>query len=230
MTIGIYALTTPNGNTYIGQSVDCERRIKSHISLAERGKHPNNRVQRAYTKHGNYIVSRILCSVPKEHLSEVEQLCIDLVKPTLNISQEVICFYDKFIATSVAINRAAAMQTPAYKAKVSINTTKMWADPIYRAKQSASRKESWSTPELKEARLQALKKHHQTESFSAHIKEITKKSAEARQREVLDSNNIKYPSIKKSAEVHGVDVRRVHAAIKYGRNIKGIYFKYAEER
>jgi predicted GIY-YIG superfamily endonuclease len=53
MTIGIYCIhNTVNGKRYVGQSVNIHRRKSSHLWELKNGRHGNEHLQRAFTKHG----------------------------------------------------------------------------------------------------------------------------------------------------------------------------------
>ena len=51
--IGIYKIENKvNGKVYIGQSIDIEKRWKSHISYLNKGIHRNKHLQSAWDKYG----------------------------------------------------------------------------------------------------------------------------------------------------------------------------------
>lgn len=53
MTTGIYEIVNKvNGKTYIGSSVDIEKRWKNHLYQLKRNKHHSKHLQNAYNKHG----------------------------------------------------------------------------------------------------------------------------------------------------------------------------------
>lgn len=55
----VYMIThNPTGRMYIGRSEKVERRLKTHFSLLEKGKHPVEDMQKDYEEHGNdYTIS-----------------------------------------------------------------------------------------------------------------------------------------------------------------------------
>lgn len=85
MGIGIYKISWPSGEYYIGQSTDLKTRFSEHLSDLRLGKHFNYKLQETYSKLGtpNYTV---LCEVPVASLDSVEESYIDLSNPLcLNI-------------------------------------------------------------------------------------------------------------------------------------------------
>jgi GIY-YIG catalytic domain len=79
MTIGLYTITAPSGNRYVGQSVRCETRLQEHKRDLTRGTHCNTSLAKAYKKYDGRLIYKVVCSVPKEHLDEAEQLIIDML-------------------------------------------------------------------------------------------------------------------------------------------------------
>lgn len=86
MNCGIYQLTFSSGRFYIGSSCIINQRCKKHIRLMRFGRHKNIKLQRSYSKYGAPTV-KVLLVCSKEDLIFYEQLCIDGLKPELNISQ-----------------------------------------------------------------------------------------------------------------------------------------------
>jgi hypothetical protein len=79
MTTGLYTITAPSGNRYIGQSVRCETRLQEHKKDLARGTHCNTSLAKAYKKYDGRLIFKVACSVPKEQLDEAEQLIIDML-------------------------------------------------------------------------------------------------------------------------------------------------------
>lgn len=48
---GVYAIYGPNGKTYIGSSVNVEKRINQHLRALRRGDHPNSHMQASWVRH-----------------------------------------------------------------------------------------------------------------------------------------------------------------------------------
>jgi group I intron endonuclease len=89
MTQGIYKITSPSGNCYIGSSVNIKRRFIQHKSCLRLKKYKNSRFQNAYLKYGqnNLKFEQIFCVFDKSNLIEFEQYFIDLYDPKYNLSK-----------------------------------------------------------------------------------------------------------------------------------------------
>ena len=87
MTTGIYIITSPNGKTYIGSSVNIERRWSTYKRLNCKGQ---KALYASLTKY-NYDSHKfqIICICEKEKLLWHEQYYIDNFKPELNIAKVV---------------------------------------------------------------------------------------------------------------------------------------------
>jgi len=82
MTSGIYQLTFPSGNFYIGKSVDIEKRWEQHWNKFSKGKHTAN-MQAEFNKYGDYKCKVIFyCHV--DHIDIAEETFISRLRPTLN--------------------------------------------------------------------------------------------------------------------------------------------------
>lgn len=77
--IGIYKIfCRPNGKVYIGSSVRLAKRIRNHKSDLRQGKHPNQRLQRAWNKYGkDNFVFEVLLNCDKDSVFVLEQKLID---------------------------------------------------------------------------------------------------------------------------------------------------------
>lgn len=105
--MGIYKITSPSGNCYIGSSVNIKRRFCQHKSVLRRGKCRNKRFQNAYVKYGqsNFKFEQILCVFDKKDLIEFEQYFIDLYKPKYNLSKVAKCpMLDKDLAKKLSVS------------------------------------------------------------------------------------------------------------------------------
>lgn len=77
--VGIYGIINDiDGKIYVGQTVDFARREKAHWIMLRGGRHPNNHLQRAFTKYGreNFRFA-VLCECLPEELVEKEQFWLD---------------------------------------------------------------------------------------------------------------------------------------------------------
>jgi GIY-YIG catalytic domain len=70
MLAGIYTITSPSGRKYIGQSINCARRIRQHQYDLRLTKHPNLALMRAYSKYEGRLTFTVECELPKEHLDQ----------------------------------------------------------------------------------------------------------------------------------------------------------------
>lgn len=86
MDCGIYCLTFPNGQFYIGSSCKIRRRIGIHECELKFERHSNDRLQKTYSKYKS-MERRTLLVCSKEELRFYEQLVIDGLKPVLNLSK-----------------------------------------------------------------------------------------------------------------------------------------------
>jgi len=85
MNSGIYTITSPSGNKYVGSAVNFKARWRQHRHELRRGTHFNNGLQRASSKYGieNLSFKPILvCAVGD--LLFFEQRAIDILKPQYN--------------------------------------------------------------------------------------------------------------------------------------------------
>ncbi len=83
--IGIYCLTVPDGRFYIGSSINIRYRISTHRRYLRKGNHHCIRLQRAWNKFGSFS-DRILIVCRREDLLFYEQLLMDKLSPSLNVS------------------------------------------------------------------------------------------------------------------------------------------------
>ena len=92
MTQGIYKISSPSGNFYIGSSQNIERRFVQHKSELRRSKHYNFLLQKAYEKHqGRLCYEIIFCVTCKNDIEKFEQYFIDELKPSYNLSNNASC-------------------------------------------------------------------------------------------------------------------------------------------
>ena len=83
---GIYKITSPSGNFYIGSATNFRTRWALHRHELNHHKHANAILQHAVSKYGidNLIFTPILYCEPKDLLL-YEQLAIDIMSPSYNI-------------------------------------------------------------------------------------------------------------------------------------------------
>lgn len=87
MKSGIYQITNiVNNKTYIGSSIDFDKRGRQHFNNLKRNVHVNPHLQRSYNKHGkDNFRFEVLFTCPKEDLLRLEQYHIDNYNPEYNI-------------------------------------------------------------------------------------------------------------------------------------------------
>jgi len=86
---GIYKIrNTKTDEFYIGSSVKLNKRKNQHFLALRNNTHCNSHLQKVYNKYTeNNLNFEILFTCPKEHLIELEQLCIDELNPYYNIQK-----------------------------------------------------------------------------------------------------------------------------------------------
>lgn len=85
---GVYSITSPSGNQYIGSAISFKRRWMEHRKELRGGRHHSAALQGAWNKYGeeNMVFAKIaLC--PITDLLVTEQRFIDTLHPEYNISQ-----------------------------------------------------------------------------------------------------------------------------------------------
>lgn len=80
-------MCVPTGKFYVGSAVNFVRRKAEHLRRLRTGTHVNPKLQAVYNKYGpDQLRFYILLRCPKEELLRLEQLWMDRLKPSLNIS------------------------------------------------------------------------------------------------------------------------------------------------
>ena len=77
-----------NNKVYIGSSARLKMRLKDHIKLLQKDKHPNKHLQCAYNKYGKDKFELAIletCEAIKDTLLYLEQKYIDEIKPEYNM-------------------------------------------------------------------------------------------------------------------------------------------------
>ncbi|NTJ22265.1 GIY-YIG nuclease family protein [Rhizobium rhizogenes] len=83
---GVYAITSPSGNFYIGSSNNMRTRTRHHRSSLMRGDHNNTSLQSAYHKYNGDLVCTVLAACSVSELISTEQRFIDAMSPKYNQS------------------------------------------------------------------------------------------------------------------------------------------------
>jgi group I intron endonuclease len=75
---GVYQITTPNGDYYIGKSENMYRRMLAHMNDAKQKVHYNPRLKNAFAKYGSKMTCKVLALASKDDISYLETYYINL--------------------------------------------------------------------------------------------------------------------------------------------------------
>ena len=83
---GIYTITSPSGNCYVGSAFDFAKRWRVHVHHLRNKTHHSAALQSAWDKYGEagMVFARILCC-PKDLLIMYEQCAMDALTPKYNM-------------------------------------------------------------------------------------------------------------------------------------------------
>lgn len=118
---GVYAITTPDGATYVGSASNVQRRVAQHFSRLRAGKHTNESLSAAAAAHGLGALSTMLveCCDPGDLLN-VEQKWINLLAPSLNRTHCARSpMYDPGVARKVGDALRGRSVRPEWRAAIS---------------------------------------------------------------------------------------------------------------
>lgn len=88
---GIYKISSPSGNFYIGSSVNIGKRWAAHRSYLRCDKHGNPKLQAAWHKYGETCLTlEVLEQCSPEGLLAREQHYLDTLKPNYNIAKDAM--------------------------------------------------------------------------------------------------------------------------------------------
>lgn len=85
MNCGVYSITSPSGNQYIGSSINIKKRWAEHLSTLKHQHHDNDILQKAWNKYNGELVFKLLLVCEPKDLLFYEQICIDGYTPEYNI-------------------------------------------------------------------------------------------------------------------------------------------------
>lgn len=85
MTSGVYTITAPSGNQYVGSAFSLAAREKQHFNRLKRGVHRNERLNASFQKYQGRLIFKPLLICAPEMLLFYEQRAIDILKPKYNI-------------------------------------------------------------------------------------------------------------------------------------------------
>jgi len=81
---GIYLITSPSGNQYVGSAVNMDRRRREHFRDLKRGEHCNRALQNAWIKYGDRLTFSTLLICARYDLIFYEQRAMDALRPEYN--------------------------------------------------------------------------------------------------------------------------------------------------
>ena len=84
MASGIYQLTFATGDTYVGKSVDLERRWQQHTDKLSKGTAAKDMLQAYYSSDYRYPTAKVLLECHPDVLDEYENYFINWLEPELN--------------------------------------------------------------------------------------------------------------------------------------------------
>jgi group I intron endonuclease len=159
MTCGVYKLETDNGEIYVGSSKNIEKRIKEHVYTCRKKIHKNDRIQRAFL---NGFGHKILIVCAPADLFLYEQICIDALNPSLNISMT---------AGEQDFNGEI-------RKRMSEGSRKRWSDPEQRRKMSLAQTGKKHSDVTKRKISQNSKRFLSSEIGKQHLSRLARMSAE----------------------------------------------------
>lgn len=130
--IGIYKITNlANGKFYIGSSVKCNDRRKTHFSKLKNNRHYNSHLQSAYNKYGGeYFVFDIMIEFPVNTslklIEQIENLYIIFFKPAYNKTENT--------------KRNNSLKVHIYKSEILESTKERCNSEVFKIKMSRATK------------------------------------------------------------------------------------------
>lgn len=128
---GIYAIyCIADDKIYIGQSVNVKDRLQVHRSMLRKGDHPNNHLQRAWSKYNECLFSYHLLDVClKEDLTSREAHFVHLVDEDKRFNQGAIsshCDMSDELKKHLSIKHTGKKLSKEHKDSLSKNNAKFW--------------------------------------------------------------------------------------------------------
>jgi group I intron endonuclease len=177
---GIYAITAPSGNQYIGSAVNIARRWKRHLSDIRNGAHPNPKLVRAFAKYGSAMRFSVIivCERSKTALLMYEQIAMDALKPTYNLSPTAGSVMGIRYPKEIYASRAAAAKLRRASAETRALIGAASAARKYSkescAKKSKSLRETMAKPEVKSRMIAAAYRRASNPDLKANISKTLK--------------------------------------------------------
>lgn len=171
MSSGVYQITVGR-KTYIGSSVNVQKRCAEHLRHLKTGVHVNRYLQRAFVKHKTAEFKVLLYCAPGMRI-EYEQRLLDGLKPEYNASRvagKVEMTPDVRAKLShAAKNRKVSSERRARAGELSLER---WANPAFQALRSACATTQWTDPESRDKLVAGIRAARANPEFRAGMKEI----------------------------------------------------------
>lgn len=212
---GVYKITSPSGNFYIGSSKNIKDRFRRHKHQLRTNTHKNFILQKAWNKYGDFLYE-IIEECVFEFLIEKEQYYINTLKPEYNISKSALNpMFDK----DIKIKHKKAMKVVASK------RGKSWRDNVISS--AKKRKEIPLSNEHKTMISEGLKNSDKRgEDFKKNISEKLLKVKESKCILCVELNKI-FTSVKQAAKfVNGSHSNIRNAIKKQGYTAYGFHWEY----
>lgn len=172
---GIYAITAPSGEQYVGSAVEFKSRWCRHLTQLRAGNHHNGPLQRAFLKYGeDRLTFSILIVCDKRHLLDYEQRAIDTLCPSYNIcrvagSHQGVKRSAETLARMSEAQRLRAPPSETTREKMRLSKTGTVRSLESRRKASDALKVFFSSPEAIEKRSEIAKRTNADPEVRAKI-------------------------------------------------------------
>lgn len=218
--IGIYRLINIiNGKSYIGSSVDINKRVKRHVRELRDNKHANKHLQRSWIKYGgDSFIYTIIELTDINNLRIREQYYLDSQSCEYNICID---------ATAPMMGRTHTRET-ILKMKNRIQPTGK-DSPSYGKKWSKETREKILKTRVGLKRTTQFKEKQRSNAIKKELHKYLIESNNKRKLKIIDSNGIIHNSLVECADYHKISTQTVCDILK-GRHFKtrkGVSFKYA---
>lgn len=167
-TCGIYRIThVPSKTVYIGQSVDCEKRMNKHRYNLNKGNHRNQHLQRAWILYGSgEFLFEILEECEQSQLTQLEQKHVD------DSLEENVRLYN--IQLQCVDSPLGLKRSPETGAKISAAKKGRTFTPEHRAKLAEARKNRVTLDSTRQKLSASGKRRKMSEETRAKMSESAK--------------------------------------------------------
>lgn len=143
---GVYRLTTPDGECYVGSSENIWRRWLGHKTYLRAGRHRSKSLQKSFCERGfDALTLEVLLLCDTKDLLFYEQRAMDVIRPVHNTSltagstKGVVASEDTRAKLSAAkIGKKRPPLSAEARAKISAKAKERYLSPEYREKSAAS--------------------------------------------------------------------------------------------